>query len=159
MPFIILANALLGLFVSLLYYPDSPLYIFPGAKLEEVWLWSKYSAFISALLFIFALLSVDTNIKGREIARSLSVFTSTLQGIMNLPPAALYLLFLHGSLFAKLTVRGNVFTLSSKVLFLHLAIIMISWTAAAWLAFGKKSRDLSERVRLMDSKTYLGEGI
>ncbi|MBE0446965.1 MAG: hypothetical protein IBX64_02475 [Actinobacteria bacterium] len=159
MSFIILVNAFFGLTISLLYYPDSPLYIFPTARLEEFWLWSKYAAFFSALLFIFALLSADKNERGRELSRSLSAFTTTIQGLINLPPVILYITSLHGALSAQVMVRGNIFTISSRELFLHLALVIVSWMTATWLTLGKQGRGLSELARPMDPEAYLGEGI
>lgn len=159
MSFILLVNAFFGLTISLLYYPDSPLCIFPNARLEEFWLWSKYAAFVSALLFIFALLSADKNERGRELARSLSVFTTTLQGLINLPPIILYAISLHGALSAQVTVRGNTFTVSSRELFLHLSLVIVSWITATWLTHKKQGVELPKIVQPTDSKIYVSDGI
>ena len=159
MGLLILANAFLGLAIALLYYPESPLYLFAGIKLEELWLWSKYQAFIASLLFIFALLSVDTNIKGKELARSLSAFTATLQGLLNIFPAAMYLYFLHGATSAQLTLRGSTIGISSRELAFHLLIMLISWSTATWLVFSAKNKDLAKRSQAFGTKSFIGEGI
>lgn len=148
MALIILINAVLGLFAALLYHPESPLYIFSSARLEELWLWSKYAAALSALLFVFALLSVDRNIRGRNVARIFSTFATTLQGMLNLLPAVLYAVFLQASLQAQLPVRGTTITISARELLLHVTVVIISWSTAAWLAFARKNRELEEAVAI-----------
>lgn len=150
MVFVILINAVFGIAVGLLYYPDSPVYLFDNMKFEELWLWSKYAVLVSGLLFVFSLLSLDSDTRGRELARSLSAFSATLQGILNLPPAIIYIMFLHGSLSAQIKIGENVLTISAGVLCLHLALTIISWASAAWLALGKKNRQFAEFTRLAD---------
>jgi len=137
MPLIILINAITGLMVALLYYPGSPINLFHGARIDEVWLWSKYAALAAGILFILSLLALDPNAKGRNLARKLSAFIILLQGILNLPPAAVYAIFLHGSSSAHLTIKKSTITISSAGLFLHLGVILICWSTAAWLAFKK----------------------
>lgn len=150
MALIILINAILGLFAALLYYPESPLYIFSSVRLEELWLWSKYAAALSALLFVFALLSVDRNIRGRNVARIFSTFATTFQGMLNLLPAVLYAVLLQASLQAQLSVRGTTITISAWELLLHVAIVILSWSTASWLVFARKNRELEEVVAITD---------
>lgn len=150
MIFVILINAIFGLTVGLLYYPDAPVYLFDDMKFEELWLWSKYAILVSGLLFVFSLLSLDSDNRGRELARSLSAFAATLQGILNLPPIIVYIIFLHGSSSAQIRVDGNVLTISAWVFFLHLALTIVTWSSAAWLALGKKNREFAEFSRLAD---------
>jgi len=148
MALIISVNAVIGLFAALLYYPESPLYIFSSVRLEELWLWSKYAAALSALLLVFALLSVDRNMRGRNVARIFSTFATTLQGMLNLLPAVLYAVFLQASFQAQLSIRGATITISAWELLLHLAIVILSWSTAAWLAFARKNRELEEAVAI-----------
>ncbi|MCL6471434.1 MAG: hypothetical protein K6T91_01270 [Firmicutes bacterium] len=151
MPFLILLSAIIGTVVSLLYYPSSPIYIFHNVILEEVWLWSKYSAFLAALLFIFTLLAFDNDIKGRDVARSLSAFVMVLQGILNLPPAISYAIFLRGSMYTELTARGGTIFISYKWLLLHIAVIVVSWATAVYLALRKKKQEFDETFNLPDA--------
>ncbi|MDI6717192.1 MAG: hypothetical protein QME63_09665 [Actinomycetota bacterium] len=146
MALIILINAIIGLWVALLYYPGSPFYLFQNIKLEEVWLWAKCSAFLAGLLFILALLSVDTDRRGRDIARSLASFVAVLQGISNVPPIIMYIIFLRGFATANIVIRGNLISISSRELILHIALAIISFSAAGWLAFKGRKPKSSESV-------------
>lgn len=131
---LIFVNGLFGLIVAALYYPSSPVYLFQSAHPEEIWLWSKYVASLSAVLVVLALLTLDTNNAGRDLARSISAFVSTLQGILCLPPVALYIVFLRGANSAAITVRGQSFTVTYAELFLLVMLAIVSWSSAAYLA-------------------------
>lgn len=157
MGLIILINAVIGLFATLLYYPESPLYIFSSIKLEELWLWSKYEVSLSALLFVFALLAVDRNVRGRNVARIFSILATTLQGMLNLLPAVLYAVFLQTSLQSQLTIRGTTITISVWELILHVAVVIVSWSSAAWLAFARKNRELEEAIVAPPDPTHLAD--
>ncbi len=152
MPFIILMNALCGLIVALLYYPRSPWYLFGAVRLEELWLWSKYALFCSSLLIVFAVLALDTDKKGRGLARSLSAFITTLQGLLNLPPAVLYFIFLHGAATSRITVHGYAFTITSRQLFLHLLLTAVSLATALWLALKGRERRTQEPAKLLEAQ-------
>ncbi|NCO66367.1 MAG: hypothetical protein COW32_09710 [Candidatus Aquicultor secundus] len=152
MPFIILVNALSGLIVALLYYPRSPWYLFGAVRLDELWLWSKYALFSSSLLFVFAVLALDKDAKGRGLARSLSAFIATLQGLLNLLPAVLYLIFLHGAATSRIAVHGYTLTITSRQLFLHLLLVTISWATALWLVLKGRERNITEPAQVLEAQ-------
>lgn len=152
MPFIILVNALSGLIVALLYYPSSPWYLFGALRLDELWLWSKYALFSSSLLFVFAVLALDGDKKGQALARSLAAFIATLQGLLNLLPVILYLIFLRGSAVSSITAHGITLTITSRQLFLHLLLVAVSWSTSVWLVLKGRNSDVAEPAQFLEAQ-------
>ncbi|HEY3375570.1 MAG TPA: hypothetical protein VGK02_11020 [Candidatus Aquicultor sp.] len=124
--------------MALLYHPNSPLNLFPYAHVEELWLWSKYAIFLSSTLLVFTLLAVDSDPRGRDVARSLSAFIAFLQGMINLPPVVLYFIFLHGAQAAEISTRGGHIIISYTELFLHMMLVIVSLASSAWLCLVKR---------------------